>query len=69
LTVLGKTYTHYDLHEENVLVYKPFKGEKYIDMIYHTKDGIFSYSTEYVAKLIDYGRNYFNSNASMNTPA
>jgi hypothetical protein len=55
-------YTHYDLHGNNVLVYKPFKDEnKYILMTYHLNDGNkMVFPTNLIAKIIDYGRNYFN---------
>lgn len=55
-------YTHYDLHGNNVLVYKPFKDEKkYILMTYHLNDGNkMIFPTNLIAKIIDYGRNYFN---------
>ena len=62
LTILGNTYTHYDLHTDNVCLYKPYAGKKYILMRYHTKTNkIFQFKSEYIAKIIDYGRNYFNN--------
>ena len=60
LALLQDSYTHYDLHAGNVLLYKPFDGEKYIQMHYHDEDGnIITFPTEYIAKIIDYGRNFF----------
>ena len=62
LSTLGDKYTHYDLHAENVYCYKPYNGNQYIEMNYHSLDGtIVSIPTEYIMKIIDYGRNYFNN--------
>jgi len=44
-----------------VLLYKPYDGKKYITMRYHSKDKIIEVKTEYIAKIIDYGRNYFSN--------
>ena len=55
---INKTYTHYDLHTGNVLLYKPFVGNKYITMRYHVGDLVYEFNTEYICKIIDYGRNY-----------
>lgn len=55
-------YTHYDLHTENVCLYKPFAGNKCILMRYHDADGtLVEFKSEYIAKIIDYGRNYFRN--------
>lgn len=61
LCSLGDKYTHYDLHEENMFIYKPFEDEKYIIMRYHRGDKIFEFKSEFIVKIIDYGRNYFNN--------
>ncbi len=63
LQILGATYTHYDLHQDNVLLYKPFGKKKYYtEMNYHLKSGkIIKFPTEFICKIIDYGRNYFNN--------
>lgn len=54
------TFTHYDLHGENVLIYEPKKGG-YITYNYHFPAGeIVSFDSRYIAKIIDYGRCYFN---------
>ena len=55
---INKSYTHYDLHKGNVLLYKPFDGNKYITMRYHVGDLVYEFNTEYICKIIDYGRNY-----------
>jgi hypothetical protein len=62
LYVLKDTYTHYDLHTDNVLIYEPVK-DAYIHYFYHYRDGsIVSFKSKYIAKIIDYGRCYFNFN-------
>lgn len=71
LELLKDSYTHYDLHAGNVLLYKPFEGKKCILMRYHLKkanryhpngqDKVIEFRTEYIPKIIDYGRNYFNN--------
>jgi hypothetical protein len=67
LCSLGDSYTHYDLHLNNVFCYKPYDDKRYIRMNYHKKDGsIISFPTQYIMKIIDYGRNYFN-NGTKNT--
>jgi hypothetical protein len=60
-------YTHYDLHANNVFLYKPFEGNKCIEMTYHRLNGKkYTFKSEYITKIIDYGRNYFN-NGKTNT--
>ena len=62
LNVLKDEYTHYDLHASNVFLYKPYVGDRFIEMTYHFNDGsIFTFPTEYIAKIIDYGRNFFHN--------
>ncbi len=70
LQILRRVYTHYDLHRDNVLLYKPFgDAKKYIEMNYHLASGrVVQFPTEYVCKIIDYGRNYFSdAGTKMNT--
>lgn len=60
LSTLRDEFTHYDLHTGNVLVYEPVRG-KYIDYIYKLKSGeIIRFKSKYIAKIIDYGRSYFD---------
>jgi len=60
LATIADEFTHYDLHTGNVLVYEPVRG-KYIDYIYKLKNGdIVQFKSKYIAKIIDYGRSYFN---------
>jgi hypothetical protein len=62
LTILKDKYTHYDLHANNVFLYKPYEGKKYIQMRYHLLSGrIIEFPSEYIVKIIDYGRNYFDN--------
>jgi len=62
LDALKSNYTHYDLHSRNVLLYKPFPGNTYIRMHYHQPDKtIVSIQSEWIVKIIDYGRNFFQT--------
>jgi hypothetical protein len=61
LCALNYRYTHYDLHVGNVFLYKPFEGNTCILMRYHRNGKVFEFKSEYVVKIIDYGRNYFNN--------
>lgn len=59
LSTLKNEYTHYDLHSLNVLVYEPIVNS-YITYNYHLLSGnIVSFNSKYIAKIIDYGRNYY----------
>jgi hypothetical protein len=61
LSVLKNQYTHYDLHTNNVLLYK-VPNKEYVTMTYKNLDGsTTSFSTKYIAKIIDYGRNYYSA--------
>lgn len=60
LSMMCDKFTHYDLHVENVLVYEPVENS-YIQYHYHMKDGsVVSFCSSYIAKIIDYGRSFFN---------
>jgi len=62
LATLANTFTHYDLHKENVLIYEPIKG-KYIQYRYILNDGtIVEFKSSYIVKIIDYGRSFFVNN-------
>jgi len=61
LTAMATEFTHYDLHTGNVLLYEPSKTG-YIEYHYHlpnTNDTIVSFKSQYIAKIIDYGRCFF----------
>jgi len=60
-------YTHYDLHTENVLLYEPVKNA-YIQYFYHMNNGsVISFCSHYIAKIIDYGRSYYDKQLIPNT--
>jgi len=63
----SKTFTHYDLHTGNVLLYEPVNG-KFIEYHYHNKNGtVITFFSPYIPKIIDYGRSFFdNGNVSSN---
>jgi hypothetical protein len=61
LFYLRDVFTHYDLHRENVLLYEPIPNN-YIHYHYHLDNGVIvSFKCSYIAKIIDYGRCYFNN--------
>ena len=57
LAILGDTFTHYDLHYNNVLLYVPV-ADHYIQYHYHGTETI-TFKTQYITKIIDYGRCHF----------
>ena len=64
LGIFGDSFTHYDLHHENVNVYEPEK-DSYIHFHYHMDGGEeYSFKSKYIAKIIDYGRSYFKDEES-----
>jgi hypothetical protein len=66
LSSISKEFTHYDLHDSNVLVYEPEKG-KYIQYHYHNEDGTETvFYSPYIPKIIDYGRSFFD-NGNLNS--
>jgi len=71
LAQLKNNFTHYDLHDGNVLVYEPIKG-KHIHYHYHIGSGqTVSFKSPYIAKVIDYGRSYFKykgTTSQLNSP-
>lgn len=66
LSSMSAEFTHYDLHKDNVLLYKPKDGH-YIEYHYHCTDGnTYIFCSPYVPKIIDYGRAFFN-NGTLNS--
>ena len=66
---LQNEFTHYDLHADNVLLYEPISNN-YILYHFHLDDGnVVHIRSRYIAKIIDYGRVYFNdkTNPNMNS--
>ena len=59
LMCLQNEFTHYDLHVDNVLLYEPVIG-KYIHYHYFVNGTKISFKSKYIAKIIDYGRCFFN---------
>ena len=60
-------FTHYDLHPDNVILYKPVGG-KYIQFHYHLSDTVaLSFKSQYIAKIIDYGRSFINIHGQSNS--
>lgn len=66
LSVLGITFTHYDLHRDNVLLYN-LGAKKYIQMNYIYPDVTVSFKTHLISKIIDYGRSYFHVDETLNS--
>lgn len=63
---LKTTFTHYDLHDENVLLFQPNPG-KYIHYKYHLANNtVIEFYCPYIPKIIDYGRSFFN-NGNLNS--
>tara|TARA_B110000971_G_scaffold22030_1_gene19965 strand:- start:28610 stop:29503 length:894 start_codon:yes stop_codon:yes gene_type:complete len=61
LSSMSDTFTHYDLHDGNVLLYEPVPG-KYI--VYHYVDinnQEVVFKTSILPKIIDYGRSFFDN--------
>jgi hypothetical protein len=65
LEYLSKELTHYDLHTGNVILYKLPKGKcikfKYIEERSGNRRVTHEIESNYVAKIIDYGRCYFGN--------
>jgi hypothetical protein len=67
LSMLSNEFTHYDLHANNVLIYK-VAPNKYTKMIYYYPDGSkIEFNTIGIAKIIDYGRCFFHYNDEINS--
>jgi hypothetical protein len=61
LATLGRDFTHYDLHTNNVFTYQPLP-DSYIRYHYHLEGGkTVVFNCRYMAKIIDYGRSYFKN--------
>jgi hypothetical protein len=59
LSHIAEFFTHYDLHKNNVLVYEPVPGS-HIEYHYHLNGDEVIFKSPYIAKIIDYGRCFFN---------
>ena len=59
LHTLRDSYTHYDLHHENVLIYT-LNPDEHIEYIYHVSDTeTVQFKSKNMVKIIDYGRSFF----------
>jgi hypothetical protein len=66
LSVLSKKFTHYDLHENNILLYQP-DSSKYIQYHYHINGETVKFKSSFMVKIIDYGRSFFFDTNTMNS--
>jgi hypothetical protein len=67
LSVLKDEFTHYDLHDENVLLYEPVING-YVTYHYHLLSGdTVEFHSKYIAKIIDYGRSYYYDGPEQNS--
>ena len=67
LSCIYHNFTHYDLHYNNVLLYKP-KEFGYLTYHYHTTDKpTIIFDSQYIAKIIDYGRCFYKYNEERNS--
>jgi hypothetical protein len=57
---LRKEFTHYDLHSNNVLLFK-MPANTCIEYVYHVSGKVITFKLPYVPKIIDYGRCYFKA--------
>ena len=60
LSAIKNRFTHYDLHNENVLIYIP-NQTKYIQYHFHTGMEIITFKSRVMVKMIDYGRSYIET--------
>ena len=58
LSIVINTYTHYDLHSSNILLYT-LPNNQYIDMVYRYNGHDIKFRTTVIVKIIDYGRSFF----------
>jgi len=59
LHTLRTSFTHYDLHDENVLLYT-LKHNSHIEYVYHVSaTETVRFKSKYMVKIIDYGRCFF----------
>ena len=67
LSSIYLNFTHYDLHTQNVLLYKP-KENGYLTYHYHTSGETtpITFDSQYIVKVIDYGRCFYKYNDDLN---
>jgi hypothetical protein len=59
LSSISGEFTHYDLHDDNVIMYEP-KQNSFIEYNYHIGTKIIVFKSKYIAKIIDFGRSAVN---------
>ncbi len=68
LMCLRGKFSHDDLHAGNILMYSPLDMGEYIEFNYHFISGrVVTFPCEYIPKMIDYGRCFFESNSNIST--
>jgi hypothetical protein len=65
LSILSDVFTHYDLHASNVMLY-PVGNGKHIQYNYHYTYHTVTFNSEYIVKIIDYGRSFFKDDSGYN---
>jgi hypothetical protein len=64
LHAIRNSFTHYDLHYNNVLIFK-LPPTKCIQYVYHFNHGrTFTFRSKHVPKIIDYGRSFFKKDTN-----
>lgn len=59
LHTLRSSFTHYDLHDDNVLLYT-LSPDSHIEYVYHVSAvETVKFKSKYMVKIIDYGRSFF----------
>jgi len=59
LDKLKDMFTHYDLHTDNVLLYK-IPNDNYVKIIYHDTSKEYHVKSKYIPIIIDYGHSFIN---------
>ena len=59
LNKLKDMFTHYDLHSDNVLLYK-IPNDNYVEIIYHNTSKEYHVKSKYIPIIIDYGHSFIN---------
>ena len=63
LNTIYNTFTHYDLHTKNVLLYT-LPSDTYVEYTYHLPNNKeITFLSKYIVKIIDYGRCFFKDSA------
>ena len=68
LDAMSKTFTHYDLHDKNIMLYEPAAG-KCIQYHYHVGSEVVKFKSRYIVKIIDYGRSFYKNQSQPHSSA